>query len=151
MVSKEDVEWTRRDVDAVSFDGTNGLTNSCSFLPVRLVTKFPFREEVFSAEDQEWTARYLRGSGGRMVGVSTRRISYLNPRFSYAKKLNEELALACFVDRRRLGMSRIGVWLAKALWSLFKHDVNKAKFRISVARGLLQARRVTPNRSSRYF
>lgn len=151
MISKEEVDWVCRKVDAGSFDGTNGLTNSCSFLPVSLVMELPFREEVFSAEDQEWTARYLGRSPSRMVGVSTRRISYLNPRFSYAKKLNEELALAYFVDRKRLGIGRIGLWLAKALWSLFKQDVSKAKFRMSVAKGLLQARRIAPNRSSRYF
>jgi glycosyltransferase involved in cell wall biosynthesis len=151
MISQADKVWACREVNSESFSGTNGLTNSCSFLPVSLVARLPFREEVFSAEDQEWTARYLQATDGKMLGISTRFISYLNPRFSYAKKLNEELALAYYVDRKRMRADRIGLWLAKALWSLFRHDLNKAKFRLSVARGLIDARRAAPMKSSRYF
>ena len=151
MISRPGSAWECREVDAESFDGTNGLTNSCAFLPVGLARSLPFREEVFSAEDQEWTQRHLKAGGGKLLGVATGRISYLNPRFSYAKKLNEELALACYVDRRRLRAPAIGAWLLKALWSLFRLDVGKAKFRMAVARGLLMARRVAPSRSSKYF
>jgi hypothetical protein len=127
------------------------LTNSCSLLPVSLARTLPFREEVFSAEDQEWTSRYLRSGNGRLLGVETRRVSYLNPRFSYAKKLNEELALAVYVDRRRMYLPAIGTWLLKALWSLFRRDLGKARFRAAVARELFMARRMVPSRSSKYF
>lgn len=151
MIARSDAVWECREVDVHSFDGTNGLTNSCSFLPVALVSAMPFREEVFSAEDQEWTARYLTATNGRMLGIATQSITYRNPRFSYAKKLNEELALAYYVDRRRLRVPRIGAWILKALWSLFRRDVSKAKFRMSVAWGLFMARRGTPSRSSKYF
>jgi hypothetical protein len=151
LISRPDAAWHCREVDASSFSGTNGLTNSCAFLPVALARAMPFREEVFSAEDQEWTARYLATAAGRLLGVETRRISYLNPRFSYAKKLNEELALAYYVDRRRMRAPAIGNWLLKALWSLFRRDLAKARFRMAVAHGLLMARRVAPSRSSKYF
>jgi glycosyltransferase involved in cell wall biosynthesis len=151
MISQADKIWECREVNSESFIGTNGLTNSCSFLPVSLISSFPFREEVFSAEDQEWTSRYLRATRGKMLGITTRSISYLNPRFSYAKKLNEELALAYYVDQKRMRLDRIGIWLAKALWSLLRQDLDKAKFRLSVVRGLLGVRRAAPMRSSKYF
>ena len=151
MISHSDKIWELREVNSESFTGANGLTNSCSFLPASLVLSFPFREEVFSAEDQEWTSRYFQATGGKMLGITTRSISYLNPRFSYAKKLNEELALAYYVDRKRLRLDRVGVWLAKALWSLVRQDLDKARFRLSVVRGLLEARRTAPIRSSKYF
>jgi glycosyltransferase involved in cell wall biosynthesis len=144
-------EWFAHAVGQAQFDGGNGVSNSCALLPRALPASRPFREEVFSAEDQEWTAWYLQTSQRPILRVETSRVRYLNPRVNYTKLLNEELAIACFVDPRRKSWPNIGKWLLRAAWSSVKQDRTKAMFRLETAKALWHARSHPPSRSSKYF
>lgn len=152
LISNKSQAWLVRQVDRASFTGVNGLTNSCSFAPAALLRELPFREEVFASEDQEWTKRFLDGKAGSLTIVETARIDYLNKHFSYKKKYNEEMALASFVDKRRMGFKSILTWLLKSVWSLcVKGDMAKAGHRFRVAVGLSKARFRKPTINSKYY
>lgn len=47
-------------VDKRSFDGFNGLWNTCALIRVELLRLRPFNEEIPAAEDQEWAAWLIR-------------------------------------------------------------------------------------------
>lgn len=134
-----------------NFDGGNGFSNACGFAPTDEVRRRPFREEVFSCEDQEWAAWYLRERGKIIVKINDPGIRYLNPRMNLTKLLNEHLALAYFVDRRRLSVANISVWALRAVFSLVKADLARARFKASLARQLWSARTRAPQKQSRYF
>lgn len=138
-------------VSASTFDGANGFSNSCGFVPTSMLRARRFREDVFACEDQEWAAWYLRERHGLILKVGSPDIRYLNPRVNQAKKLNEQLAIACFVDRRRLSALRIGLRHLHAAFCVVVGDWSRAAFEHRVARELWLARRQTPQRPSRYF
>lgn len=145
-------DWYARQVTRSSFNATNGLTNSCSFGPVELFRKLPFREEVFSAEDQEWTKRFLDDGGKGLVIVETKRLAYQNKNYSLRKKYNEEIALAAYVDHKRMGVPAIVMWMMKSVWSFgVRRDRDKAMHRYQVAVGLLKTRFKKPEINSKYF
>jgi glycosyltransferase involved in cell wall biosynthesis len=151
-ISTPGVAWASRRVDRNSFDGTNGLTNSCALVALEVLRALPFREEVFSAEDQEWTRRFLHGHrDGALVGVHTERVAYRNPHYSLKKKYNEEMALAIYVDRSRMALPVILRWVLRSLWAAAKGDLQRATHRLRVATGLLAARFRVPHIDSRYY
>lgn len=87
-------------IDVGSFDGKNGLWNTCAIVRTHLADQRPFRPEVFAAEDQEWaTWLYSRGmttariSGGGMDNSSNRLTRWQR----WNKRLIEETAIALFV------------------------------------------------------
>ncbi|AYR24105.1 glycosyltransferase family 2 protein [Herbaspirillum rubrisubalbicans] len=152
LISNKSQAWLVRQVGPASFTGVNGLTNSCSFAPTALLRELPFREEVFASEDQEWTKRFLAVKAGGLTIVETALIDYLNKNFSYKKKYNEEMALATFVDARRMGLASILTWLLKSVWSIgVKGDIAKASHRFKVALGLFKARFKKPDIHSKYY
>jgi glycosyltransferase involved in cell wall biosynthesis len=152
LIAKPEQSWLSRTVTDATFTGVNGLTNSCSFGPARFFREMPFREEVFASEDQEWTRRFLDSGAAGMTIVETSRIDYLNKNFNFRKKYNEEMALATYVDRKRMGAKSILTWMLKSAWSLgVRGDRAKALHRYQVAVGLLKARFKKPEINSKYF
>jgi glycosyltransferase involved in cell wall biosynthesis len=138
-------------VTSATFDGGNGYSNSCGMLPTAFVKMRPFREELFACEDQEWAQWYLREMRRSILKVSTPGARYLNHRVNQAKALNEELAIACFIDPKRLALANIFKWALRSLVSLVKLDPQRARFKLILAWELLKARKTPPQRASRYF
>ena len=138
-------------VSAATFDGFNGFSNACGFVPTALVRERRFREDVFACEDQEWAAWYIRERRGSILKVGSPSIRYLNPRTNVEKKVNEELAIACFVDRRRLAPRRIAWRIVRAAFFTVTGNLTRAAFERRVAQELWRARRQTPQKPSCYF
>jgi glycosyltransferase involved in cell wall biosynthesis len=143
--------WEEFLIDQKTFNNRNGLSNSFGFIPLADALKRPFREEVFSAEDQEWAKWFIREQGQRMVRIETVDLTYLNPRFNFRKKINEEVALACYVDRSLLSYKNIGKTLFMAAGSFVKGSFDRARLRVELAKRLYEARKQTPDIRSRYF
>jgi hypothetical protein len=76
-----------------TFDGYNGLSAVCAFVPRAEALARPFRTEVFSAEDQEWAGWYLRAKAGRALQIEHPGLEYLNPKKSIQKSINENKAV----------------------------------------------------------
>ena len=81
-------------VDKRNFSLLLGLSNSCAFLRKQYIIDRPFREDVFSAEDQEWAFTDARGAA---AAVDVR-----NPRL---RSGNAEVRLRAAVAG--LGVARI--------------------------------------------
>ena len=95
-------------IDKQSFTGFNGLFNTCALVRVRLLRERGFRKEVFTSEDQEWAKWLLFIKGGRTARIAGGGLNYDNPRGqSIRKRLNEYIAVACFVNRSLLGIFNI--------------------------------------------
>lgn len=85
-----------RRIDAGNFNGSNGVWNTCGLYRTALLKQRRFREEVFSAEDQEWSA-WLLGQGGWIAQVSGGGMNYARPGGHSLKKwLAEEVAVAVY-------------------------------------------------------
>jgi len=101
-------------IDRESFDGFNGLWNTCALVRTQLVRERPFREDVFSAEDQEWSAWWLNERGGRIARITGGERHCDNPHtHSSLKLLNEYVSIAYFTNRRLLRWSNVirQLWL----------------------------------------
>jgi glycosyltransferase involved in cell wall biosynthesis len=98
-------------IDKNTFDGYNGLWNTCAVVKAGLVKQRGFRPEVFSAEDQEW-ARWLfyeenkktaRIEGGGMSNQSNTN----SVKHGLKKALNEHVSIAYFANRKLLGLANL--------------------------------------------
>ena len=139
------------EISAATFTGFNGLSNACGFVPTAVVRERGFREEVFACEDQEWADWYFRERRGSILKIESPFIRYLNPHANLTKKLNEQLAVAAFVDRRRLSMPHVLWRLVRAAFFALMGDCQRAAFEGRLASELWQARRRIPHKPSRYF
>lgn len=138
------------------FNGRNGLSNSMAMLPTRLVAERPFREEVFSAEDQEWAKYYFERFGRPTLRVETLKVGYLNPnhggdKWSHAKLMNETLAIGHFVRRRLIYPDVILVRAARGVLATIRLRPDRAKMHFAFAWAMLKANFVQPTGQSRYF
>jgi glycosyltransferase involved in cell wall biosynthesis len=138
------------------FTGRNGMANSLALVPTHLLRERPFLEEVFSAEDQEWTKYYLKRFGKPILRIESKRFSYLNPNhgstnWSSTKLLNEELAIGHFVNRRLLMPDRILFRAARGMLAAIRNRPDRARMHLSHARALLMANFIRPKVQSRYF
>lgn len=139
-----------------NFDGKNGLSNTMALVPTRLLRERPFREEVFSAEDQEWTKYYFEGHRRAMLRIDTRDVGYNNPNhnaqtWSETKLLREELAIGYFVNRRLLLPDRIVVRFLRGVLATLRRRPDKARMHFGFAWALTKANFRQPNAKSRYF
>jgi glycosyltransferase involved in cell wall biosynthesis len=92
-------------IDKKNFDGFNGIWNTCAIYKTSLLKKRPFRPEVFSAEDQEWSKWLLFEEGKSIARISGGGMSYDNPsKNAVRKRLNEKLAVALYVRQDMLNM-----------------------------------------------
>ena len=159
------VFWTRADtpeddrsfpISRGNFNGRNGIGNSSAMIPTELLLARPFREEVFSAEDQEWTRYYLRTHQRAVLRVQTMGLRYLNPNhgeqvWSHTKLLNEELAIGHFVRRRLIMPDRILARVARGVLAWLRGRRDRARLHFGIARAMVSANFVPPKRQSRYF
>ena len=138
-------------IDARSFDGRNGLANSCAMIPKKLLMQRGFREDVFSAEDQEWAAWFIREYKGSVLRVTTPSCTYDNPHLNIQKKVNENIAVAYFVNRRERWPHHIGARLGRAALAILRGRRERAQLHWQIAKGLVASYFKKPERKSRYF
>lgn len=139
-------------IDGDTFDGFNGLWNSCSLVRVALLRTRGFRREVFAAEDQEW-ARWLFTTRRMQVArYSGAGMFNNNPRASLpSKRLNEYVAIAYFSNRRLLrfnNLARIGIG---ALAPNLHRTRSDRMFKLMLLWRLVACRFTRPKAASRYF
>ena len=139
-----------------NFDGKNGLSNTMAMIPTQLLRERPFREEVFSAEDQEWTRYYFTSRRRGMLRIDTRDVSYNNPNhnadtWSETKLLREELAIGYFVNRRLLLPDRIAVRFLRGVLATLRRRPDKARMHFGFAWAMTKANFKQPSAKSRYF
>lgn len=142
-------------IDKMSFDGYNGLWNTCSLIKVNLLRQRQFRREVFTAEDQEW-ARWLLHCDNKKTacidgaGMNNSRNGNAT-KYGRRKQTNEYIAIAYFANRRLLGIRNL---------SKIAYNVIKPTPRISMANRLLNlnilfalivCHFVEPKYKSKYF
>ncbi len=143
-------------IDRKNFHGQNGLSNSMSMVRTALYVQRPYREEVFSAEDQEWTSWYLKNMDGRIVRFVTPFLHYRNPyhsgnEFSELKVFNEELSLGHFVRRRFIYPDRIILRALRGVFALLRGRNNRARMHFRFAWLMTKANFVRPDVQSKYF
>lgn len=138
-------------IDQHVFDGRNGLANSCAMIPRQLLLQRGFREDVFSAEDQEWAAWFIREQQGSVLRVTSPFCSYENPHLNIQKKVNEDLAVAYFVNRRERWPHNIAARLGRAALAFVRRRPDRARLHWLVATGLLASYFSSPQRKSKYF
>lgn len=139
-----------------NFSGRNGISNSSALIPTHLIRERPFREEVFSAEDQEFTMYYLRRFRHPVLRIETKALKYLNPHhgaknWSEVKILNEELAIGYYVNRRLLMPDRILARVLRGILATVRRRPIRARLHFEMAKALLLANFIAPKRQSRYF
>jgi glycosyltransferase involved in cell wall biosynthesis len=145
-------QWSLTRVSRLNFNSSNGLSNRCAMIPMsRLREKEAFRQDVFSCEDQVWAKSVFEDPHSYTVRVETRRCRSANPNTSLTKWANEQVALAYFVDRRRMGVPALLRRLASVVVSLLRLEWDWARIRLVVLYRLIRARRVRPNYESKYF
>ena len=148
-----DVEYV---VDRRNFNGGNGVSNSAALIPTQRILDRPYREEVFSAEDQEWSRYYYRTFRRGSWRVQTSQMRYLNPNhgngsWSWEKLLNEELAIGHFVNRRLIMPDRIIARFLRGVLATMRRRPDRARMHFSTARAYLMANFRQPKARSRYF
>jgi glycosyltransferase involved in cell wall biosynthesis len=102
-------------IDQQSFDGFNGLWNTCALVRMSLLRERLFREEVFTAEDQEWSGWLINERGGRIARITGGGRHCDNQHMGKTSKLlNEYVSIAYFTRRQLMGWSNIAqqIWLA---------------------------------------
>lgn len=141
------VSW----VDKNSFSLRLGLSNSCAFLKKKYILERPFREDVFSAEDQEWAAYYLRERGANFYSFHSVYVKYLNPHVSELKTMNEFISMAYFTHPELRGAKYILPRLGRALLAVLRLRPMRAKFHFTMAMELYMTNFKKPVRRSAYY
>jgi glycosyltransferase involved in cell wall biosynthesis len=139
-------------ITSESFDGFNGVWNTCAMHRTALLRERPFRPDVFSAEDQEWSAWWLneqRGSIARVSGAGQRCANLRHD--SPAKRLNEYVSVAWFSHRRLLRWDNILRQLWLGLQPGRKGRVYGRRFYLRLAARLVACRVRPPLYASRYY
>lgn len=137
-------------IDQTNFTGFNGVWNTCAVVKTALLKKRRFRPEVFSAEDQEWSAWLFKTEHKSVARISGGGMGYRNPRkHPMRKRLNENIAVALYVKPEMLGLP----YLARVIYRVFR-PVSAWRERLFNARLLLSLVRChfsQPKLKSRYF
>ncbi len=144
-------EWKLEPIDRSTFDGRNGLSNSCAFLPTAAVAERPFREDVFSAEDQEWAADHFRRHDATILRIGLDSLKYNNPNENELKLINEEISIAYFTCREKLGVRYLLEWLIRAAIYFAAGRTRRSKTYLTIFKELVMARFRPPMRVSKYY
>lgn len=146
-----DVKWRKTRVDKVNFSPDLCASNSCTLLKTTWIKARPFREDVFSAEDQEWAAFYLRNKNAYFNNIFTHDVRYMNVHFNTQKLINEQIALAYFTFPEMLSYKNILLRFVRAIVAMLRSRQERAKLHFIVARELFLARFRKPSKKSKYF
>jgi glycosyltransferase involved in cell wall biosynthesis len=146
-------ELTHVIIDRQNFNGFNGLWNTCSIIKASLLKRRNFREDVFSAEDQEW-ARWLLFSESKVIarvnGAGMDNSSNVRMwKYDRKKRKNEYVSIAYFTNRDLLkprNLVRIGYRIVKPTTSF-----RERYFNVTLLGGLLGCFLRKPKYKSRYF
>lgn len=138
-------------VDTSNFSPLIGLSNSCAFLRVRDINARPFREDVFSAEDQEWVAHYIRNHNAYFFSVGTPDMKYLNQYTNDLKKINEEVSMAYFTHPQLRSPKSITLRFLRAILAYVRNRPMRAKLHMIVAKELFLSHFRKPSRKSKYY
>ncbi|WP_405402770.1 glycosyltransferase family 2 protein [Paracoccus sp. Ld10] len=143
-------------VDRRNFNGRNGISNCAALIPTQRILDRPYREEVFAAEDQEWSRSYYETFNRGVLQSATHQIQYLNPNHgdgaqSWVKLLNEDLAIGLFVNRRVIMPDRIATRFLRGVLAVLRRRPERARMHFSIARAYLMANFRQPKVKSRYF
>lgn len=143
-------------LDRRNFNGRNGISNSAALIPTQRIRDRPYREEVFSAEDQEWSRYYYRIFRRGSWRVETPQMQYLNPNhgdgvWSWEKIINEELAIGHFVNRRLIMPDRIAGRFLRGALATIRCRPQRARMHFRIAQAYLMANFKQPKAKSRYF
>lgn len=138
-------------IDQRSFDGFNGLWNTCALIRTSLLRERPFREEVFTAEDQEWSSWLVNVRGGKVARILGGQRLCENPYLKRPqKRLNEYVSVAFYANRRLLDWSNIGRQLCLALGPGEGRQSGR-RFYLQLAWRLVLCHFRTPRYRSKYF
>lgn len=149
--AESEVKWKPTRVDKTNFSLNLCASNSCTLLKTQLIKERPFREDVFSAEDQEWAAFYVRQKNTFFFNIVTHDVKYMNVHFNTQKLINEQIALAYFTFPHMLSMQNIIFRLMRALIALVRLRHERAKLHFVVAREFFLAKFRKPTKQSKYF
>lgn len=143
--------WVPTKVTKSNFSLDLAASNSCTMLKTQHIMQRPFLEEVFSAEDQEWAAFYLREKDAYFYRVKAFEARYLNTNMNDQKTINEQVALAYYTHRHMLGYKNIIFRLCRGLLAKMRGRPNRATLHFTIAKELFQARSRKPIKKSKYF
>lgn len=143
--------WIPTKVTRRNFSLSLAASNSCTLLKKSDLKQRPFLEEVFSAEDQEWAAYYLRQKEAYFYRVTAFHARYLNSNINDQKFINEQVALAYYTHRNMLGYQNILFRLFRALLAKVRGRSNRASLHFTIAKELFNARSKKPVKQSKYF
>jgi len=139
-------------VDKKNFSLLLGLSNSCALLKKQAILERPFREDVFSAEDQEWAAYYLRQRDACFFSFHSVYVKYLNPHVNELKTMNEFISMAYFTHPELRGPKYIIPRLTRGLLALLRLRPIRAKFHFTMAKELFMTNFRKPVRqTSSYY
>lgn len=138
-------------VDKNSFSLLLGLSNSCAFLKRQYIVDRPFREDVFSAEDQEWAAYYLREHDAHFFSFHSVYVKYLNPHVNELKTMNEFISMAYFTHPELRGYQYVIPRLARGLLAILRLRPHRARFHLTMAAELFMTNFRKPVRRSLYY
>ena len=138
-------------VDKKNFSLLLGLSNSCAFLKKQYIVDRPFREDVFSAEDQEWAAYYLRNHDASFFSFHSIHVKYLNPNVNELKTLNEFISMAYFTHPELRGPKYILPRLGRAFLALLRNRPERARMHMTMATELFLTNFRKPVRRSTYY
>jgi glycosyltransferase involved in cell wall biosynthesis len=134
-----------------SFNGLNGLWNSCSLYRSSLLRERPFNPDVYSAEDQEWSRWLIHNRGMELAHLSGTAMQNINPRqMSLEKRVKEWECVAWFVDRTYLGFPFIKGRFYKAIYELYRRHPSRSWFWFLVGLALIKVRIFGAHGQSRY-
>lgn len=138
-------------VTSKSFNGLNGLWNSCSLYRSSLLRERPFNPEVYSAEDQEWSKWLLHSRGLTLAHLGGTAMQNLNPRqMSLEKRVKEWECLAWFVEPMYLSNSFIKGRFYRAIYELYRRHPSRSWFWFQVGLALIKVRIFGAHGQSRY-
>ena len=138
-------------VDKRNFSLKLGLSNSCALLKKQYIVDRPFREDVFSAEDQEWAAYYLRNHNASFFSFHSIYVKYLNPYVNELKTLNEFVSMAYFTHKGLRGPKYIVPRLARSLLAFVRNRPERAKMHFTIAAELFLTNFRKPVKRSAYY
>jgi glycosyltransferase involved in cell wall biosynthesis len=143
--------WLIQKVDKHIFSPALGFSNSCAILKIQTIIERPFREDVFSAEDQEWAAYYLRKHNAYFFRIVSHHIKYLNKHTNDLKKINEEISMAYFTHPKMRSPKQIVNRLLRSVLALVRNRPERAKLHITIAKELFLANFRKPVKRSSYY
>ncbi|WP_312487775.1 glycosyltransferase family 2 protein [Sphingomonas sp.] len=133
-------------IDAKSYTGRNGLSNSFGMIETGEALRYPFREDVFASEDQEWAKRYLgRHPAAKIVGVITTDIAYENRGAAakgvlLEKYIQQELAHLLFTARRSKIPAMLLSRMARSALALSRGRMERARGHAAIVSRYLRHR-----------